>query len=109
MVVESQNRFPSLKFDLASSFSLFSSLIPAGFYYKTFMWPKSFWMLYEKFIRKMAGLGPPPKLKRVEDRFEKKYYHVDLLIVGGGPCGLIAALQAINTNQRVLLCETDKV
>ena len=57
MVVESQNRFPSLKFDLASSFSLFSSLIPAGFYYKTFMWPKSFWMLYEIFIRKMAGLG----------------------------------------------------
>ncbi len=105
----SQNRFPSLKIDFASFFSFFSDLLPAGFYYKTFMWPKSFWMIYEKFIRRMAGLGKVTTIKHDSNRYEKKYSHVDILIVGGGPCGLIAALQTASSGQRVLLCEAENI
>ena len=57
LVAKSQNRFPTLKFDVGQVNSLLSRFFPAGFYYKTFMWPASFWMTYEKFIRHAAGLG----------------------------------------------------
>src|SRR5918992_3208176 len=61
LVSRSQNRWPSARFDLAAISGLFSAFLPAGFYYKTFMWPRSGWMLYERLIRRAAGLGQAPR------------------------------------------------
>ncbi len=68
----SQNRWPSLAFDVWSVNSLLSRFFPSGFYYKTFMWPASFWMPYEKFIRNAAGLGLGP-VGRDPDRYEQRH------------------------------------
>ena len=101
---ESQNRWPSLRFDLGAVNSVASRLIPAGFYYKTFMWPASMWMHYEKFIRKAAGLGKSPTA-RDPDRYEHRNYHCDVLIVGAGSAGLAATLAAAKTGARVVLVD----
>ncbi|MGP9812404.1 sarcosine oxidase subunit alpha family protein [Rhodopseudomonas sp. NSM] len=103
----SQNRWPSLAFDWRAVHQFASPLIVAGFYYKTFMWPASFWeKLYEPLIRRSAGLGrlsgePDP------DTYEKATAFCDLLIVGGGPAGLAAALAAGRAGARVILVEED--
>ena len=89
----SQNRWPSLGFDIGAINNLLSRYFPAGFYYKTFMWPPSFWMNYEHFIRRAAGLGKAPE-RPDPDRYDKTYAHCDVLVVGGGPAGLAAALAA---------------
>ena len=60
MVVKSIHGWPNIKFDLLSMFGVFSRFLPAGFYYKTFMWPGKMWPVYERFIRKMSGLGHSP-------------------------------------------------
>jgi heterotetrameric sarcosine oxidase alpha subunit len=105
----SQNRWPSLAFDLGAVNSLFSPLFVAGFYYKTFMWPAAFWeKLYEPAIRRAAGLGrastePDP------DRYERAHAFCDVLVVGGGPAGLAAALSAGRSGARVILCDDDFV
>lgn len=101
----SQNRFPSLKFDLLSINDRLSRFLTAGFYYKTFMWPKAFWeTLYEPLIRRAAGLG---RLSEVEDeaQYDKGFLHCDLLVVGGGLAGLEAALESAQQGQQVVLCE----
>ncbi len=101
----SQNRFPSLRFDVQSVNQLFGRFLTAGFYYKTFMWPTSFWEpVYEKFIRRSAGLGraanePDP------DTYEHAHEHCDVLVVGAGPTGIAAALAAGKTGARVILVE----
>ena len=100
----SVNCWPSLEFDLLSINSLFSRMMPAGFYYKTFMWPKKLWMSYEYVIRKASGLGVSPELPD-PDRYEKCYAHCDVLIVGAGPAGLMAALAAGKTGARVMLVD----
>ena len=105
LVAESQNRFPSLKFDLGAINSLFSRFFPAGFYYKTFMWPASFWMSYEHLIRNAAGLGKIADEPNDPDRYEKRHAHFDIVIAGGGVSGLVAALQAAPSGQRILLVE----
>ena len=106
MIVESQNRWPSLKFDIGSINNLLSPLFSAGFYYKTFMGPKGFWKnIYEPLIRRTAGLGRPPKEFR--SRSVHHNHNVDIVIVGGGLSGLIAAKKIINTNYDVLLIEQD--
>ena len=64
--------------------------MPPGFYYKTFMFPESMWMTYEKYIRTAAGLGKSP-LERDPDRYETVNQHCDVLVVGAGPAGLMAA------------------
>ncbi|MEJ1159527.1 sarcosine oxidase subunit alpha family protein [Prosthecomicrobium sp. N25] len=102
----SQNRWPSLGFDLMAVNGLFSKLFVAGFYYKTFKWPSAFWeKLYEPAIRRAAGLGrlsgePDP------DAYETATAHADLLVVGAGPAGLMAALAAGRAGARVILAES---
>jgi sarcosine oxidase subunit alpha len=100
----SVNCWPSLEFDLLSINSLFSRMMPAGFYYKTFMWPKKLWMSYEHVIRKASGLGVSPELPD-PDRYEKTYAHCDVLIIGAGPAGLMAALAAGKMGARVMLID----
>ncbi|MER9254627.1 sarcosine oxidase subunit alpha family protein [Mesorhizobium sp. M0598] len=107
MVVESQNRWPSLAFDVQSVNGLLAPFLSAGFYYKTFMGPtRRAWMFYEHFIRKAAGLGragtdPDP------DRYEVRHAFADVAIVGGGPAGLSAARTAAAAGARVALIEQD--
>ncbi len=101
----SQNRWPSLKFDLLAVNSLLKPFFPAGFYYKTFMWPRSFWYrLYEPMIRRAAGLGTLAN-ESDPDRYEKIHAHCDVLVVGAGPAGLMAAREAARAGARVLLAD----
>ena len=101
---ESQNRWPSLKYDIGAINSAFGKVLPSGFYYKTFMWPQQFWMTYEEVIRHAAGLGKAPEGPD-PDRYEKMHAHCDVMIAGGGPAGLAAALAAGRTGARVILCD----
>ena len=105
LVANSQNRWPSLAFDLMSINNLFSPLLSAGFYYKTFMWPASFWTnVYEHVIRRAAGLGTAPT-EADPDRYEQCHEHCDVLIVGAGPSGLSAALAAAASDARVVIVD----
>ena len=103
----SQNRWPSLGFDIAAAAGVASPLLHAGFYYKTFMWPAAFWeKLYEPAIRLAAGLGraataPDP------DHYEKAFAHCDVLVIGAGPAGLMAALAAGRSGARIILADED--
>ena len=105
LIAESQNRFPSLKIDFLSINNVFRRFFPAGFYYKTFMWPTSFWMFYEKLIRKAAGLGKVSKKCYESERYEHKYAHCDLLVVGGGAAGLQTAIVAAKSGARVIIAD----
>ena len=108
LVVESQNRWPSLTRDLGALNDLGAAFIPAGFYYKTFMWPPSAWhRLYEPRIRAMAGLGRPTS-EPDPDRYAQRWAHCEVLIVGAGPAGLAAALAAAAGGGRVVLCDQDE-
>jgi sarcosine oxidase subunit alpha len=99
----SQNNWPSLNLDFQSVNSLFSSLFPAGFYYKTFMHPKGAWeRLYEPLIRRAAGLGRA-STERDPDHYAVQYAHCDLAVVGAGPAGLAAALAAARSGARVIV------
>jgi sarcosine oxidase subunit alpha len=100
----SVNCWPSLKFDIWSLNDRISGLLPAGFYYKTFMWPKSFWHRYEKVIRKGAGLGTAPDVPD-HNIYDKRYQHCDVLVVGGGAAGISAALAAGRSGARVFLVD----
>jgi sarcosine oxidase, subunit alpha len=100
----SQNCWPSVNFDIGGINNLLSPLLPAGFYYKTFMWPASFWEKYEYFIRKSAGLGKSPT-KPDPDIYEHKYIHCDVLVVGAGISGIMAAKIAAKKGLKTLLLE----
>jgi sarcosine oxidase, subunit alpha len=102
---ESQNRWPSLAFDVGAINDVMSPFIPAGFYYKTFMWPRSAWhSFYEPRIRATAGLARAPQ-QADPDRYGNRFAHCDVLVVGAGPAGLQAALAASRGGQRVILCD----
>ncbi|MFW8633480.1 sarcosine oxidase subunit alpha family protein [Cribrihabitans pelagius] len=103
----SQNRWPSLKHDFMAVNDRFSNFLTAGFYYKTFMWPAAFWeKLYEPIIRKAAGLGSL-SLEEDPDAYDKGFLHCDLLVIGAGPSGLMAALTAGRAGAQVILAEED--
>ena len=104
LVAHSQNRWPSLRFDAGGINRFFSRLLPAGFYYKTFMWPASFWMLYERVIRRMAGLGKAAT-QADPDHYDRRYAHCDVIVIGSGPAGLMAATSAGRSGARVILVE----
>ena len=105
LAANSQNRWPSLDIDVLSINSLMAPLLTAGFYYKTFMWPASFWeKIYEPAIRRAAGLGKPPE-GFDPDHYEKSFAHCDVLVIGAGPAGISAALAAGRAGARVILCD----
>ncbi|MEM6310483.1 MAG: sarcosine oxidase subunit alpha family protein [Pseudomonadota bacterium] len=105
LVSHSQNRWPSLGFDLLGVNDLAAPFLSAGFYYKTFMWPKSFWeKLYEPFIRRAAGLGALSGHNNT-DKYDKAFGFCDLLVIGAGPTGLTAALAAGRAGVDVILAD----
>lgn len=105
----SQNRWPSLAFDFGAINSVLSPLLVAGFYYKTFMWPAALWeKVYEPVIRRAAGLGCA-STESDPDSYEKVHAFCDVLVIGGGPAGLSAALSAGRSGARVILCDEDFV
>ena len=101
----SQNKYPSLKFDIGAINDRLYMLFSAGFYYKTFMWPRSFWdKVYEPFIRAAAGLGVSPT-EPDPDNYASRYLHTDILVIGAGPAGLAAARAAAESGLRVTLVD----
>ncbi|KQM31015.1 sarcosine oxidase subunit alpha [Rhizobium sp. Leaf68] len=106
---QSQNRWPSLDFDIGAMTGLISPFLSAGFYYKTFMWPAAFWeKLYEPFIRRAAGLGKA-SYEADPDAYDKCWAHCDLLVIGAGAAGLTAALTAGRAGARVILVDEHSV
>ncbi|MER9371934.1 sarcosine oxidase subunit alpha family protein [Mesorhizobium sp. M0491] len=104
---QSQNRWPSLRFDGMAVNDLFANFLTAGFYYKTFMWPRAFWeKLYEPAIRRAAGLGSL-SMEADPDPYDKGFLHCDLLVVGAGAAGLAAALTAARAGAQVILADED--
>ncbi len=105
LIASSQNCWPSVRFDIGAINNAVSRLIPAGFYYKTFMWPPTpkWWLRYEHAIRRAAGMGrsasePDP------DQYEHRYAHCDVLVIGGGATGLASARAAAHARARVIVC-----
>ena len=106
LTAASQNCWPSVRFDVGAINNLLSRLLPAGFYYKTFMWPPTprWWLRYEHVIRRAAGMGlvanvPDP------DAYEHRYAHCDVLVIGAGASGLAAARAAAYAGARVIICD----
>ncbi|MCH2250044.1 MAG: sarcosine oxidase subunit alpha family protein [Cognatishimia sp.] len=107
LTATSQNHWPSLEFDIGALNSFASRFMPAGFYYKTFLFPRFAWKhLFEPFIRQAAGLGKAPK-ERDADTYEHFYAFYDVVVIGGGVAGLQAAKVAAKGGAKVLLIEQD--
>ena len=101
--VKSQNCWPSVNFDIGGVNNFISPFIPAGFYYKTFMWPKNFWKnVYEPLIRKSAGLGKSPT-QPDPDMYDHRHIHCDVLVIGGGISGIIATKMSAENNKKTIL------
>jgi sarcosine oxidase subunit alpha len=110
LIAASQNCWPSVRFDVGAINDIVSRLIPAGFYYKTFMWPPApkWWLRYERVIRHTAGMGRVATLPD-PDAYEHRYAHCDVLVIGAGPAGLAAARAAAQAGARVILCDENPV
>ncbi|MBN3786547.1 sarcosine oxidase subunit alpha family protein [Burkholderia sp. Ac-20353] len=98
----SQNAWPNAQNDVLGILDRFAKMLPASFYYKSMIWPN--WHFYERFVRPIAGLGKAPRLPDAQN-YQKRNIHCDLLIVGGGPAGLSAAVVAGNAGLRVILVD----
>jgi heterotetrameric sarcosine oxidase alpha subunit len=108
LAAKSQNCWPSVDFDLGALLQFVSALLGAGFYYKTFMWPKQWWhQLYEKLIRRAAGHGRVSKCADAK-LYDRRHCNCDLLIIGSGPTGLAAALASLESGLSVILLEQDR-
>ncbi|MEO0920633.1 MAG: FAD-dependent oxidoreductase, partial [Pseudomonadota bacterium] len=106
---QSQNRWPSLAFDVGEVNDVASPFFAAGFYYKTFMWPRKAWeKVYEPFIRHAAGLGVAPS-EIDPDQYASCYAHCDVLVCGAGASGISAALAAAHAGARVILVDEQPV
>ncbi|MEM9792083.1 MAG: sarcosine oxidase subunit alpha family protein, partial [Pseudomonadota bacterium] len=103
----SQNHWPSLEFDIGALNTKLARFFPAGFYYKTFMWPRAAWKhVFEPVIRQSAGLGAAPdRDARDPDSYEHFYAYVDVLVIGAGAAGLAAARASAQGGARVLILE----
>ncbi len=108
LIARSQHHWPSLAFDVGVINDKLSRFFPAGFYYKTFMWPARGWRFYEYFIRKAAGLGTCPDMPD-PDSYDQRFAHFDILVVGGGATGLEAAVQAARKGARICLAEQSDI
>ena len=104
LIAKPVNCFPNSRFDIGGINNLVARFLPAGFYYKTFMWPD--WHLYEGIIRRAAGLGKVAE-GADPDRYENRFAHCDVLVIGAGPAGLAAANSAAASGARVILAEQD--
>lgn len=104
LIATSQNHWPSLRWDLLAVNDRLAPMLAAGFYYKTFMWPRSFWRSYEHIIRRAAGLGRAPAAPD-PDQYEQRFAHCDVLVVGAGPAGLAAAEVAARAGAEVILVD----
>jgi len=105
LVSNATNGWPNADMDLMGYVGKIGGrMMPPGFYYKTFMYPQSLWDTYETFIRKAAGLGRSP-LENDPDTYDHMNQHADVMIVGAGPAGLSAALQAARSGARVLIAD----
>jgi len=100
---KSVNCWPSPEFDVMAINQFFARLMPAAFYYKTFMWPG--WRLFEPSIRRAAGLAAAPDKIHHRGHYEVRNGHCDMLVVGAGPAGLMAALCAARNGARVMLAD----
>ena len=107
MHVERQNGIPSVDFDLARGVDRLSFFFPAGFYYKAFYRPRFMWPLAERFIRRVAGLGTPPSESVGDHHFDAVNLHPEVLVVGGGPAGLGAAIESARAGARTILLEAE--
>ncbi len=104
LIARSTKGWPSVNFDISAINDLFNRTLSAGFYYKTFMWPKALWRFYEKIIRSSAGFGHSPSVAD-PDSYEHRNIHCDVLIAGAGPAGLMAALAAASSGARVVIAD----
>ena len=106
MAISSQNVWPSLDHDIKAANGLVSRFLTAGFYYKTFMKPAALWPYYEKVLATFAP-GGTVDLDTPPGEFDKRYAHPDVLVAGGGPSGMAAAIAAADAGARVMLVEQD--
>ena len=104
LVARTTRGWPGVRFDVGAINDTFGRLLGAGFYYKTFMYPRAWWKLYEHAIRRSAGFGEAPTA-RDPDSYEHMNAHCDVLVAGGGPAGLMAALSAAKSGARVILAD----
>jgi sarcosine oxidase subunit alpha len=105
LIAKTQNYYPSITFDVGGINNVLAPFFSAGFYYKTFMWPKQAWKkIYEPVIREAAGLGHAPK-EADPDRYANRFAHCDVMIVGGGAAGLMAAKTAAAAGKKVIICD----
>ena len=106
MTVSTQNAWPSLRYDVGTANQLVGRFLTAGFYYKTFIKPQRLWPAYEKVLQRFAS-GGRLSGHSVHGYYDKRYAHPDVLVAGGGPAGMGAALAAAQAGARVMLVEEE--